>query len=154
MWELDHKEGSVPKNWCFWIVVLEMTLESPLDSKEIKTVNPKGNQPWTFIGKLMLKMKHQYFGDLMQTADSLEKILMLGKIEVKRRRGWQRMRQLYGISDSTYMSLNKLREIVMHREAWCAAVHGVTKSQTRLSDWTEVNWKLKKTYQILWKKKK
>ena len=87
MSELDHKESWVPKNWCFWTVLLEKTLESPLDSKEIQPVNPKGNQSWIFIGRTELKL--QYFGHLMQRTDSLEKTLMLGKIEGKRRRGWQ-----------------------------------------------------------------
>ena len=82
----------VLKNWCFWAVVLEKTLESPLDSKEIKSVNPKGNQPWYLLERLMLKLKLQYFGQLMWRADSLEKTLILGKIEGRRRRGWQRMR--------------------------------------------------------------
>ena len=92
MWELDHKEGWVPKNWCFWIVVLERTLESPLDCKEIKPVNPKGNQPWISLEGLMLKL--QYFGHLMQKADSLEKTLMLGKLESNRRMGKQRIKWL------------------------------------------------------------
>ena len=101
MWELDHKEGWVPKNWCSWTVVLEKTLASPLDSKEIKSANSKGNQSWIFIERTdveaemlqqMNKWTNEYFGHLMQTTDSLEKILMLGKIEDRRRRGRQRMR--------------------------------------------------------------
>ena len=100
MWELDHKEGRVPKNWCFWTVILEKTLESPLDSKEIKPVNPKGNQPWIFIGRTMLKLKLQHFGQLMQNTNSLEKTLMLRKTEGKRKRGQQRMRWLDGITNS------------------------------------------------------
>ena len=100
MWELDHKKVWAPKNWCFQIVVLEKTLEPPLDSKDITLVYPKGTQPWMFIGRLMLKLKLQYFGHLMWRADSLVKTFMLGKIEGKRRRGPQRMRWLDGITDS------------------------------------------------------
>ena len=115
-------------------MVLEKTLESPLDSKEIKTANPKGNQSSIVIGKTVLKLKLQYFGHLMQRADSLEKTLMLGKIEDKRRSGRQRMRWLDGIDDSMNMGLSKLWETVKNREAWRAAAHGVTKSQTQLRD--------------------
>ena len=126
----------MPKNWCFWTVVLEKALEHPLDSKEIQPVHPKRNQPWIFIGILMLKLQLQYFGYLMWRADSLEKILMLEKTEGKSRRGQQRMRWLNGIIDSTDMGLSKLQEMVKDREAWRAVVHGVTKSQTWLSDRT------------------
>ena len=100
MWELDHKEGWVLKNWCFWTVVLEKTLESPLDCMEIKPVNPKGNWPWIFIEGLMLKLKLQSFGHLMWRTDSLEKTLMLGKIEGRRIRGQQKMRWFDSITDS------------------------------------------------------
>ena len=138
MWELDYKESWALKNWLFWTVVLEKTLESPLYSKEIQPVHPKGDQSWIFIRRTDNEGETPILGHLMQGTDSFEKTLMLGKIEGGRRRvdrGWDGW--MASPIQWVCVSVNS-GELVMDREAWRAAVHGATKSQTCLRDWTEL----------------
>ena len=139
MWESDYKESWVQKNWCFWTVVLDKILRVPWTARRSNQSILKEISPACSLEGSMLKLRLQYFGHLMQRADLFEKTLMWGKIEGRRRRGRQRMRWLDGITDTMDMSLIELREMVMNREAWRAAIRRVPKSRTRLSDWTELN---------------
>ena len=139
MWQLDHKESWALKNGCFQIVGLEKTLETPLDCKEIKPVNPIGNQLWIFIGSIGAE------APILWPIDSLEKTLMLRKLDSRKRRGWQRMRWLYSI-----MSLSKLLKVVKDREAWLAAVHGIAKIRPDL--WLKNNSKTRRNTKNIWNK--
>ena len=138
MWELDYKESWALKNWCFWTVVLEKTLESPLDCKEIQPVHSE-DQPWDFFGRHDAKAETPVLWPPRAKNWLIGKDPDAGKIEGKRWKGWQRMRWLDATTDSVDMGLGGLLELVMDREAWRAEIHGVTKSRTRLRDWTELN---------------
>ena len=143
MWDLDCEESCMLKNWCFWTVVLEKTLASPLDCKGIQPVHSEGDQPWVFLEGMMLKLKLQYFGHLMWRVDSLEKTLMLRGIGGRRRRVWQRMRWLDGITDLMGVSLSEVWELVMDWEAWHAVIHVVMTQESDMTEWlnwTKLNW--------------
>ena len=151
MWELDYKESWMPKNWCFWTVVLEKTLEYPLDCKEIKPVNPEGNQSWIFIGRTEAEAEAPVLWPPDVKNWLTGKDLDVGKIEGRRIRGWQRMRWLGSITDLMEVSLSKLQKLVMDREAWRATVHGVVKSRTQRSNWAELNWEIRwARHWVLW----